>query len=178
MALTATIYKADIQISDMDRHYYAKHNLTVAQHPSETDRRMMLRLLAFTLHADEQLQFTKGLSTDDEPDLWKKSLSDEIELWIELGTPDEKRIKKACGQAQQVIVYAYNQRSASVWFEKNQNALQRYKNLNIHFIEDETAEAIEKICQRNMQLQVTIQDSEVYFGDNDNNIAITKEVWI
>ena len=99
MALSATICKADLNIVDMDRHYYQQHSLTVAQHPSENDERLMIRLLAFALHADEFLSFTKGLSTDDEPDLWQKSLSGEIELWIELGLPSEKRLKKACGRA-------------------------------------------------------------------------------
>ena len=112
MALSATICKADLNIVDMDRHYYQQHSLTVAQHPSENDERLMIRLLAFALHADEFLSFTKGLSTDDEPDLWQKSLSGEIELWIELGLPSEKRLKKACGRAQQVILYTYGTGSA------------------------------------------------------------------
>tara|TARA_B110000977_G_C11036017_1_gene477114 strand:+ start:1080 stop:1616 length:537 start_codon:yes stop_codon:yes gene_type:complete len=177
MAQSATIFKADIQISDMDRNYYASHNLTIARHPSETDLRMMLRLLAFTIHADEQLQFTKGISTDDEPDLWNKSLSGEIELWIELGTPDEKRLKKACGQSKQVALYTYNRRRAQVWWEKVHSNLQRFNNLTIYFIKDEIAEAISALAQRNMQLQVTIQDDDVYFGDETNNIAIECEHW-
>lgn len=105
MALKATIFKAEISISDMDRHYYQEHPLTIAQHPSETNERMMVRLLAFALNADERLEFTKGLSADDEPELWNKNYSDEIELWIELGQPDEKRIRKACGRSRQVIIY-------------------------------------------------------------------------
>jgi uncharacterized protein YaeQ len=177
MAQSATIFKADIQISDMDRNYYASHNLTIARHPSETDLRMMLRLLAFTIHADEQLQFTKGISTDDEPDLWNKSLSGEIELWIELGTPDEKRLKKACGLSKQVALYTYNARSAKVWWEKNQSNLQRFKNLNVYFIKDEIAESLSALAQRNMQLQVTIQDGDIYFGDESNNIAVECENW-
>src|SRR5680860_958910 len=105
MALKATIFKATLNIADMDRHYYADHQLTLAQHPSENDERMMIRLLAFALNAREGLEFTKGLSTDDEPELWQKSLSDEIELWIELGLPDESRLRKACNRSKQVILY-------------------------------------------------------------------------
>src|SRR6056297_2009370 len=107
MALKATIFKAALNIADMDRHYYGDHQLTLAQHPSETAERLMVRLLAFALNASETLTFTKGISTDDEPDLWQKSLSDDIELWIELGLPNESRLRKACGRAQRVIVYAY-----------------------------------------------------------------------
>ena len=99
MALSARICKADLNVVDMDRHYYQQHSLTIAQHPSETNERLMLRLLAFALHASDMLSFCKGISTEDEPDLWQKSLSDEIELWIELGLPSEKRLKKACGRA-------------------------------------------------------------------------------
>ena len=99
MALTATIFKASLQISDLDRHYYGEHQLTLARHPSETDERMMVRLLAFILHADEQLNFTRGLCVDDEPDLWQKNLTNEIELWIDVGLPDERRVRKACSRA-------------------------------------------------------------------------------
>ena len=100
MALKATIFKVDISISDMDRHYYADHNLTIARHPSENDERMMLRVLAFILNASETLSFTKGLSEVDDPDLWQKNLHGDIERWIELGQPSEQRIKKGCNQSQ------------------------------------------------------------------------------
>ena len=87
MAQKATIYKVELSVSDMDRHYYETHKLTVAKHPSETDERLMVRLIAFALNAREQLEFSRGLSTDDEPDLWEKSLSGEIDLWVTLGLP-------------------------------------------------------------------------------------------
>ena len=177
MAQSATIFKADIQISDMDRNYYASHNLTIARHPSETDLRMMIRLLAFTIPADAQLQFTKGISTEDEPDLWNKSLSGEIDLWIDLGTPGEKRIKKACGLSKQVALYTYDHRSTNVWWEKNQNKLQRFNNLSVYFINDEVAESLSLLAKRNMQLQITIQDGDIYFGDETNNIAIERDCW-
>ena len=115
MALKASIYKAEIQISDMDRNYYHLHQLTIARHPSENEERMMVRLLAFICHADEQLTFTKGISTDDEPDIWHKSLSNEIELWSDLGQPDDKRIRKACGRSQKHYKYSYNENSAELW---------------------------------------------------------------
>src|SRR5690348_18273606 len=102
MALNSTIYKVELQISDMDRHYYATHALTLARHPSETEERLMVRLLAFALHADDRLEFGKGLSDEDQPALWRRAYTDEIEQWIELGQPDEARIRKACGRARRV----------------------------------------------------------------------------
>ncbi|TNE76492.1 MAG: YaeQ family protein, partial [Gammaproteobacteria bacterium] len=129
MALKATVFKAELAVSDMDRGYYQSHALTIARHPSETDERMMVRLLAFALNASEDLQFTRGLSTDDEPDLWQKNLQGDITLWIEVGLPDERRIRKACNRAEQVIIYAYGARTAPVWWNNIRDALTRFDNL-------------------------------------------------
>lgn len=177
MALSATVFKAELNIADMDRHYYHSHHLVLARHPSETDERMLIRLLAFALNASETLQFTKGISTDDEPDLWQKSLSDEIELWIELGQPDEKRIRKACGRAQQVILYCYGGRTAEIWWQQNANHLQRFDNLRIYNLPKEATEALASLSQRSMQLNVSVQDGEVSVSDHQQNIDIVPEQW-
>lgn len=173
MALKATIFKATLNIADMDRHYYADHQLTIAQHPSENDERMMIRLLAFALNASEGLEFTKGLSTDDEPELWQKSLSDEIELWIELGLPDESRLRKACNRSRQVILYAYGGRAVPLWLEKHQNKLSRFDNLTIIDLPAESTEALAGLVERNMNYQVTIQDGEVSFSNEGALTNIT-----
>lgn len=131
MALKATICKAELQIADMDRNYYHDHVLTVARHASETGERMMVRLLAFALHAHEALTFGKGLSADDEPDLWQKDLTGNIETWIDVGLPDEKRVRKACGRARQVYIYNYGGRSAGIWRDQNRGSLERLKNLTV-----------------------------------------------
>jgi uncharacterized protein YaeQ len=138
MALKATIYKAELQIADMDRNYYQQHLLTLARHPSETDERMMIRLLAFAIHASESLAFTKGLFDTDEPDLWQKDLTGAIELWIEVGQPDEKRLMKACGRAEKVVVYSYGATS-HIWFKQIANKLERAKNLSVVNIPSEAA---------------------------------------
>ncbi|HEV2607971.1 MAG TPA: YaeQ family protein [Xanthomonadaceae bacterium] len=158
MAPKATIHKAELQVSDMDRQYYATHALTLAQHPSETNERLMVRLLAFALHADERLEFGRGLSTDEEPDLWRKSLTGEIEQWIELGQPDEQRIRKACGRARQVIVINYSGRSADIWWDKIEAGLARSKNLTVIDIPAEAVQALAALAGRNMQLQCLVQD--------------------
>jgi len=175
MALKATIFKAELQIADMDRHYYGSHSLTIAQHPSETDERMMVRLLAFALYADERLAFTKGISTDDEPDLWLKSLSDEIELWIELGQPDEKRLRKAAGRARQVVIITYNSRSAAVWRGQMQEALAKLDNVTVRALSNETVEALGRLAQKTMNLQCTIQDGEVSLGDDTQLVQVQFE---
>lgn len=156
----------------MDTHYYQNHELTVAQHPSETDFRFMIRLIAFMLNANERLNFTKGLSSDDEPDLWQKSLTDDIELWIDLGQPDEKRIRKACGRAKQVIIYTYHDRKAKAWWQQQQQKLARFSNLRVFHI---NAEGVDSMIQRSMQLQCNIQDGEIYLSDENSNMSITLE---
>lgn len=176
MALSATVFKAEVNIADMDRHYYQTHNLVLAQHPSETDTRMMVRVLAFALNANEELQFTKGLSTDEEPELWQKSLSDEIELWIELGQPDEKRIRKACGRAKQVIIYCYSGNSAAIWWDQIGSQLQRFNNLTVINLPAAECEAMASMVQRTMQLNVSLQDGVVSISDNEQNIDITPEI--
>lgn len=177
MAIKSTVFKADLQIADMDRNYYQPHLLTLARHPSETDERMMVRLLAFALHADEMLSFTKGLSSDDEPDLWLKSLSDEIELWIDVGQPDEKRIRKACGRAKQVVIYCYSSRSAEVWWEQNSRKLQRCNNLKVIHILDDASKQLAHLAQRNMQLQCTVQDGQIWLADDAESIQVDLAVW-
>ena len=175
MAIKSTIFKAELQITDMDRHYYADHQLTMARHPSENDERMMVRLLAFILNASDSLQFTKGLSTEDEPDLWQKSLSDEIELWIDLGQPDEKRIRKACGRARKVIICIYQQRSGKEWWERHQNKLARFENLTIVSIPDETVAALGRMAERSMRLQCTIQDNQLWLTDGEQSVEVVAE---
>jgi uncharacterized protein YaeQ len=177
MALKSTVFKADIQISDMDRHYYQDHQLTIARHPSETDVRMMVRLLAFALNASESLQFTKGLSTDDEPDIWQKSLSDEIELWIDLGQPDEKRIRKACGRSKQVMIYIYQSSSGSAWWEQQRNKLQRFDNLSVISLPDDIVQKLAQMAERSMRLQCNIADAQLWFSNGDQAVEITPQVW-
>lgn len=177
MAIKSTIFKAELQISDMDRHYYQTHALTIARHPSETDERMMVRILTFALHADEALEFTKGISTQDEPDLWQKSLSGEIELWIDLGQPDEKRIRKACGRARKVVIYTYSGNSAEIWWQQNSPALSRFDNLSVINLPVACVKELGKLAQRSMRLQCSIQDGEIWLGDENAMLQVNPEPW-
>jgi uncharacterized protein YaeQ len=177
MALKSTIYKADCQIADMDRGYYQLHNLTIALHPSETEERMMARLLAFVINAHEYLQFTKGLSTDDEPELWQKSLTDDIELWIEVGMPDEKRLRKASSRADKVVLYSYGGRN-TVWWSQVQPKLERFKNLVVINLPKQDTDQLIPMVKRTMHLQISIQDGQIWISDDQNTATITPEVWL
>lgn len=173
MAMKSTVLKAELQISDMNRHYYQTHQLTLAQHPSETDERMMVRLVAFALHASEMLAFTKGISTEDEPDLWQKDLTDHITLWIDLGQPEEKRIKKACGRADEVFIYTYQPRNSGPWWEKLTEKLQRFEKLRVVSLHTVSTTTLADLCDRNMSLQCTIQDNSVYLSSADKEVELT-----
>lgn len=175
MAANATIYKASLNIADMDRNYYAEHNFTLAKHPSETDLRLMIKLVAFMLNADETLLFTKGITQDDEPDLWQKALDGDIKLWIDLGQPDEKRIRKACGRSEKVIIYMYQEGSALAWWKQMQNQLGRFKNLSVVYLNIDGD--IELLAKRAMVLQCNISDFELTIIDNDNSVVVKEDRW-
>ena len=178
MALKSTIFKAEITISDMDRHYYHTHHLTIARHPSETDERMMIRLLAFSLHANESLTFGRGLSDELEPDLLQKNLQDDIELWIDLGQPEEKRLKRTCHQSKQVILYTYQTRAAEIWWKQNKNKLNKLKNLVAYNIGEKSVTDLTKMAKRTMRLQCAIEDEHIWFGNDDVNIEIQRHQWL
>ena len=171
MALKATICKASLQVADVDRNYYAEHALTVARHPSETDERMMARLLAFALNAHERLAFCKGLSDTDEPDLWQKDLTGAIEHWIEVGQPDDKRLLRACGRAEKVTVYAYGNR-AELWWQPLAEKLERAKNLTVWRIPVSAVQALERLAGRSMRLQCTVQEGQLYFSDAAGTVQL------
>jgi len=174
MAAGSTIYKAQLSIANMDRNYYDMHEITIAQHPSETDLRLMIRLAAFALNASDRLIITKGIGGDDEPELWEKNYGGEIELWIDLGQMDEKRLRKACGRSERVIVYTYNLKSATAWWKQYGATFTRFKNLQIiHLL----AEGIEKLCDRSMRLQCNISDGELSFHSDLGDVTIIQEIW-
>ena len=177
MAQKATIYKAELQIADMDRSHYHNYSLTIARHPSETDTRMMVRLLAFAINASDELKFTKGISTDDEPDIWEKSLTDDIMLWIDLGQPDEKRLRKACGRAEEAIIYTYQQRSAELWWKQIEDSSRRFDNLRVFSIKEDVCKSLTQFVNRNMQLQYTLQDGECWITDSDTTVHVKLRQW-
>ena len=172
MALKATIFKAELHVADMDRNYFQTHPLTIARHPSETDERMMMRVLAFALHAEEALVFGKGLSSDEEPDLWLKDLTGAIDKWIDVGQPDEKIIRRACGRAEQVFIYTYGLRSADAWWEANRGTLDRITNLTVANVSQATSASLAKLADRTMELQCSIQDQQVWLTNGNLTVHV------
>jgi len=161
MAPNATIYRLELQVSDMDRHYYAGHALTLAQHPSETPLRLIARVIAFALNAHERLEFGRGLSNEEDPDLWLRDYTGDVEHWIDLGQPDESRIRKACGRARQVTVVNYSGGAADIWWDKAANSLGRLKNLTVVNLDPASVEAAAGLLERSMNMGAMIQDGEL-----------------
>jgi len=172
MALKATIFKVDLALADMDRNHFADYALTLARHPSENDVRMMVRLLAFMRYADEALAFGKGLSTDEEPDLWRKDLTGVIGLWIVVGQPDERWLRKASGRAARVVVFSYGGRVAEIWWEQNRATLEKMPNLKVWRLSQPDSQAIAALARRAMALQCLVQDGEMLITGEGETLRV------
>ncbi len=176
MALKATIFKVELSVADLDRNVYEDFSLTLAQHPSENDTRMMVRLLAFMLFANERLEFGKGLSTDDEPDLWLKDLTGAIDLWIYVGQLDERWLRKAAGRAARVVVICYGDRVADVWWEQNRARLEKLSNLTVYRLSSDDMQALAGLANRSMNLQCTIQEGEALITGEGDPVRVQPEL--
>jgi len=172
MALKSTICKAELAVADIDRGYYGNHAVTLARHPSETDERMMVRLLAFALHADDALAFGRGLSADGEPDLWRRDLTGTIEQWIDVGLPDEREVRKACGRAREVHVLAYGGRAVDLWWQASCDKLERQDRLAVSEVPIDASRALAQMAARSMRLQITIQEGNVLVADGTVSIPM------
>jgi uncharacterized protein YaeQ len=171
VSVNSTVFKVHLRINDMDRNHFHAYSLTLARYPSETDERLMVRLLAFALHAHEALQFARGLAFD-EPDLWRKDLTGATDLWIAVGQPGEQQMRQACGRAREVVVYTYSGRSADVWWQKCGAAAARSKNLTVIDVPAEGARALATMAQQGMQLQCFMQDGEVQMLGDEATVPI------
>ena len=178
MALRSTVYKCELALSDIDRGVYGSFPLTLARHPSETEERLMVRLLAFVLFADPLLAFGKGLSTEGEPDLCQHDATGVIELWIDVGLPDEREVRKACGRARQVVVLAYGSRKAQQWWSQNAAALGRLSNLRVLALADEAGERLQQLAARSMALTATVHDGHVWLSTPAASIEIVPQQWL
>lgn len=185
MALKSTIFKANLQIADIDNSYYADHALTLARHPSETDERMMLRLVALALQAyklqsvcggDGTLAFGAGLSDVNEPDAWLRDFTGQTRLWIEVGQPEDKPLLKACGKADEVVLYCFNH-AAEIWWKGMESKLSRPKNLSVLRVPTAASQALIPLAQRSMQLQATVQEGVLTLGDASTSVDIEPMRW-
>lgn len=175
MGTRSTIHKAFLNIANMDTNYYNEHSFTLALHPLDTYLLLLSRIVAFIYNANDDLVFCKGVCENDEPDLWNKFLDDDIELWIDLGQVDEKRIRKACGRAKKVIIYTYQENLSTPWFKNIENNLSRFKNLSVvHLNIDE--DEVEGFIERSMSIQCNISDGELTLIKDHKNITITQNI--
>jgi uncharacterized protein YaeQ len=177
MALRATIFKLDLHVADMQRGYYASHALTLARHPSETDERLMLRVLAFAMHADEDVSFTRGLSTTDEPSVWQKDLTGDIKLWIEMGHPDERRLLQAAGKSDRVVVFCYGGHASKVWWQGVQSAASRIRQLTVYSVEPVSAQALARLVRRNMSLHASLDEDSILLSSDEESVSVELAVW-
>jgi uncharacterized protein YaeQ len=174
VALKPTIYKLRISLSDLNRNYYDSLNLTLAQHPSETIERMMVRVLAYCINAQEHLLFTRGLSEVDEPDIWVRSLDDQTLLWIDVGEPAVDRIKKVCHTAKTVKVYSFNSK-ADVWWSQVQNKMKMLL-ASVYKFEWEEIQALAELVQRTMDMSVSITGDSAYVATELGECEVGWEV--
>ena len=176
MAIKSTVFKVQLAISDITRGYYEDHALTIAQHPSETDVRLMLRIAAFALNAHEHLQFTKGMSSQEEPDLWQIDLTGEVQHWIDLGQPTDKRIRQSCSKARIVTIYTYQRDGGSHWYKTVQETAERFEQLSVVHLRIADESMIHSILDRSMNLNCVIDDGQVMLSDGEHNLNIRTEI--
>lgn len=185
MALKSTIFKATVAVADIDHNYYADHALTLARHPSENDERMMIRLMALALNAhqlqdecngDGTLGFGAGLSNPDDPDVYLRDFTGRTRIWIEVGQPEDKPLIKACGKADQVILYCFSH-AADIWWKGMENKLSRPKNLSVWRVPAASSQALAALAQRSMQLQATVQEGALMMGDGKNSVDLALQRW-
>jgi uncharacterized protein YaeQ len=176
MALRATVYKAELHIADSNRNYYGSHALTVARHPSETDERLLVRLLAFALlvNSDDTLAFTRGLSETDEPDLWRCDLTGAIQLWVETGLPDERRLAKACGRADQVVVLAYG-RNAMLWWQQLHHKVRVNPKIRVYYLSPEGTAELAGLAERKMVLNMNYLDDQMWVSSDKGQAHVRIE---
>lgn len=185
MALKSTIFKANLQIADIDHGYYADHALTLARHPSETDERMMIRLVALALQAhqlqsvlggDGVLGFGAGLSNPDDPDLSLRDYTGRTRLWIEVGQPEDKPLIKACGKADQVLLYCFSH-SAEIWWRGMESKLSRPQNLQVWRVPTDASQALAALAERSMQLQATVQEGALTLSSEKGSVEVECVRW-
>lgn len=171
-SVLTTVCKARLSIADIDRQYYQSHQLTLAQQSSETIRKSMMRLVAYIYNANEMLTIRKQQWHQDQPELIEQSIDNDIKLWIDLGQPNYKRIKKACRLSRSVIIYTYNKQHSESWWDKIKNQLHQFENLQVYAV---NTSDIEKINNTRMHLSCTLQDGDLLIDDGDMNVVIQRE---
>ena len=185
MATKSTIFKANLQIADIDHSYYADHALTLARHPSETDERMLVRLAALALnahllqdlcHGDATLAFGAGLSDPDDPDASLTDFTGRKRVWIEVGQPEDKPLTRACSKADAVKVYAFGH-AADIWWRGIETKLTRLARLEVWRFPSSQAQELATLAERSMQLQATVQEGAITLSSQRGSVHMEPLRW-
>ncbi|WP_049722227.1 YaeQ family protein [Gilvimarinus polysaccharolyticus] len=171
MALGASVYKVNLNLSDTDRHVYSDTKLTLARHPSETEERMMIRLLAYCFDASDDLIFGKGLSTDDEPDLWEVDPAGVIHQWIEVGQPSIDRVKKGRSRSGAQKIYTSG-RGRDHWWQANASEFAKFQNLTVRHLKETEVAELARLAEKNMTLSVCISEGSAFFSSATQSVNI------
>lgn len=171
MALKPTIYKATLNLVDMNRDVYATEKLTLALHPSETAVRMMVRVLAYALNYDQDLSFTKGLSTAEEPDLWITRPDNSVDCWIEVGQASPERLRKGVSRADKVRLYAYGS-EVDIWWGKHRDAMNALPKTEVFSFVADQVDPLSHLCERNMELTITISEEQLFIASGDQQFEV------
>lgn len=177
MALKSTVFKFQLQIADLDRHYYADHVLTLARHPSETDIRLVTRVLAFARVADEGFDMSSALCEPDEPDLCQRTLDGRIAHWIDVGQPDARRVLKAAGRADRVTLHPYGGSTSTIWWEGVRKELLRVRKLAVIAFPEAALKALAAHVARTSQWQITIQDGAMMVSTGTDCVNVEPDTW-
>jgi len=175
MAIKPTIFKAALSLADLDRHHYADYALTVARGVTESDERMMARIVAFALNADERLELSAEIADTDEPSLALKDYGGRCQLWIEVGLPDPKRLRKAASRADEVVLYLYHGRQARIWLDGNRAALEDIRKLRVMELDPLAVKELAALADRTMDLQCTVQDGRAAFAHSGGVVEVGVE---
>ncbi len=185
MAQKSTIHKASLQLADIDHSVYTDLAFTIARHPSETEARMMVRLVALALNAhvvqtacngDARIDFGAGLSDPDDPDVHVTDFTGLKRLWIEVGQPDEKALARACSRSDRVLAYAFGP-AAEVWWRGIETKLTRLDKLEVWRVPTDAVQALEALTGRSMHLQATVQDGSLTLSDEREAVVIEPVRW-
>ncbi len=174
MALKSTIYKVNVELANMDQHYYDSLQLTIARHPSETEQRLIIRIICYILNAHPDLKFGKGISNEEEATIWQINYSNEIDLWIELGQLDEKRLKKACNKAKKVKLYCYGT-STDIWWSQIKSKVNKLDYLSVEKFDHSITDSLIKLISKTMEFQCSIQDGQLWLSSENETLLIETE---
>jgi uncharacterized protein YaeQ len=174
MALAATLYRFDIELSDVDRGVYAQLELRAAQHPSETARYLLTRVLAYCLSYEEGIEFSRGLGSSEEPAVWIKDLQGTVRAWIEVGTPSAERLHRAMKAVGRVAIFTQHDLELLRRGVRGKN-VHRAEEIDVYAIERSVLDALESVLERSNRWSLARTDGEIFLNAGDRTVTTRLE---